>query len=919
MLGFVKRLLAGRLLATRRRRMSVLLSAVLVPALAAYFIATAFGFTGFLPIQSTGQFELDGNAVTDAATPPPYDWDKVYAQCGGTSTSTSVTCPSTNPGPIDGASARAFIFDPVNSASDDIFTGGASKDGLPIDGWLWKNAKVGQPKDDLEHAYAVQYQSVKECSLSNATDCANHQLLFFGTDRFSNGGASDVGFWFLKSKVAETQTKSGGGMTFAGHHSDGDVLVLSTFTNGGTLPTVAVFKWECPGLTGAACDSAASQPTQLAPDPAITNPPPANCLATGTTPAASLPYCATVNTADGTKAPWPYTEASADHNTSGGFGNATFFEGGVDLTHLGLDNQCFSSFVTESRASQSLSATLSDIVIGGFAPCTASMTTKPTSTGNLTSLVPGTSVTDTATVTGHGLASPPFPTSSTTSGDSGAPGTPVTFTLCGPDSATNCTTLTPTESLSPTANAGVSTATSPSVAPTTPGKYCFHASWGGDANYIGTITETNSADECFTVAPLPTATVTKPGNGSGAFTSTNTPVLGASAFDTAVVTAYTDGTFTTQTGAGGFPSGTVTFYSCTPAQLAAASATTCSSSIGTRVGSAGVATTEVGSPPANPAHSQSTATSSPGVTLDKAGTWCFAAYYVPGPPNGAHFVSTGSSDATATECFTVPPQPTATVTTPVDGSGTNLNKNTQTLTNTGGITVYDSAVVTGAAGAGNPSGTVDFSICGPVATGTCDASTSAGTLFSTQTSASAGTFGLDSAGNPTWTVRSLSTTITNVGTYCFYAKYTPDTANYTGSRDGSSTECFTIKDQATSSSFQSWIPSDLATIGANGGTALHGTLKFTLYPDLNCNSGGADLSVFHEEFTLAGASAGTSVPTNGPNPANVTGPTGVTGSVPTVTFLTPTNYSWLVQFASSDGLVASPADRCEHTALTIVN
>src|SRR5438552_1965688 len=65
-----------------------------------------------------GTFELDGNATTgvlgsSGSTTTSHDWDQVYA-----------------PGTYgaNGALATAFVTDAVNSSTDDIFTGGGSKD-----------------------------------------------------------------------------------------------------------------------------------------------------------------------------------------------------------------------------------------------------------------------------------------------------------------------------------------------------------------------------------------------------------------------------------------------------------------------------------------------------------------------------------------------------------------------------------------------------------------------------------------------------------------------------------------------------------------------------------------------------------------------------------------------------------------------
>src|SRR5262249_15910661 len=68
-------------------------------------------------------FELDGNLTHTA---PTHDWDQIFAD-GGSPTTVPSTKSFTN-GPTSLALAGAFINDAVNTTSDDIFTGGGSKD-----------------------------------------------------------------------------------------------------------------------------------------------------------------------------------------------------------------------------------------------------------------------------------------------------------------------------------------------------------------------------------------------------------------------------------------------------------------------------------------------------------------------------------------------------------------------------------------------------------------------------------------------------------------------------------------------------------------------------------------------------------------------------------------------------------------------
>src|SRR5215470_7316533 len=172
---------------------------------------------------------------------------------------------------------------------------------------------------------------------------------------------------------------------------------------------------------------------------------------------------------------------------------------------------------------------------------TATMTTQVSSGSPF---FPGQAITDTATVTGSAAFTP-----------SGT----VTFFLCGPipggsGSCTSGGTNVGTGGL--TGSGSTATATSPNVNPSAgplaPGFYCFRAEWPGDANYPGALSGgADGTNECFTVRTIPTTTTTTPQPGG-------TVNFGTQVSDHAIVQA-------TQTG-DGFPSGTVTFFICTPTQ-----------------------------------------------------------------------------------------------------------------------------------------------------------------------------------------------------------------------------------------------------------------------------------------------------------------------------------------------------------------
>ena len=138
-----------------------------------------------------------------------------------------------------------------------------------------------------------------------------------------------------------------------------------------------------------------------------------------------------------------------------------------------------------------------------------------------------------------------------------------------------------------------------------------------------------------------------------------------------------------------------------------------------------------------------------------------------------------------------------------------------------------------------------------------------------------------------------------VGTWCFRAEYVSDTANYTNSGDASHTECFVVNDSTSATSAQDWLPNDTATITSAGGTALSGSLSFTLYSSADCT--GTVLRTA-ESFTL----------TNATSPA-------IRSTTNTLTKVdASTTVSWKVQFTSTNPLVGS-STHCEKTALVITN
>jgi hypothetical protein len=256
-------------------------------------------------------FELDKNAVDDAS--PLDDWQTLN-NGGGHAIATTLDA-NDNPVEIPDLGGQT------------TFTTGGSKDDLDISSWRHSTGS-SPPKDEITNAYAAAYLS--------GTDT----YLVFGADRFAQNGDAVIGFWFFQNAISLITTGPDAGK-FNGVHKNGDILVLSDFTQGGGEVTIRVFKWNSPG---GSIDGTL------------------DLLGTGFGCSASPLFCAEVNDA-ATPSPWAYTPSKGPANI---FPKGGFFEGGVNLSQLGISNVCFASFLAETRSSQSVDATLKDFVTGTF-------------------------------------------------------------------------------------------------------------------------------------------------------------------------------------------------------------------------------------------------------------------------------------------------------------------------------------------------------------------------------------------------------------------------------------------------------------------------------------------------------------------------------------------------------------------------
>jgi hypothetical protein len=476
---------------SRRARIAAFSAAALAVALS----FSAVGTSASAAVNT--YFELDGNVLDNGdALPSSPDW--------GASTTGNLTnsifrmtddaqAPPVERSPLptnffDAGFSRDFI--PGSTGDNSSFTGGGSKDISDVSQWACKSETNTTDKGDIQNAYAAV-----------ATDPATgNLLLYFGMEKNAPNGNNNMGVWFLQDgSVACDGTGVGGnGKAFTGIHTDGDILLVAAFTNGGATPTISAFKWiggtngSLSGVqnTGGAC---------------------------GTSGSANL--CAITNDTTDVTTPWQTTnKGSVTPQNKTGQGTTLnadqFYEGAVDLTanHLDVDSNgdpvCVNRFVFNTRSSQETTASLYDFAAGDvqtcFSPTLTTLLKKDVAPagagaedvslpadGNHTVTLPA-SVYDTSTLTG-GVADPT--------------GT-ITYSLWRNNTCT-------TASTDPTFTGGVNTATvtvgspSPTLVFNNVGNYWWKAHYTPSASSRNNPADSACASEPLIVGPATPSIATK--------------------------------------------------------------------------------------------------------------------------------------------------------------------------------------------------------------------------------------------------------------------------------------------------------------------------------------------------------------------------------------------------------------------------
>jgi hypothetical protein len=485
----MRRPLVGLRGAGRRRR-------ILVAGVASTAAVGAFFISNALAVHELA-FQLDGDVdhtttTSVGGTTQNLDWDSFFNSSGNR----ILPLPA-------GFTASSFDTDFVTNTngtfntSDNSTWATGSKDTLAITPTNWQCRRDNNllDKNDIMNAYAAAYEPA-----------GGDEVLYFALERNGNEGAANVGFWFLQDNNVNCESP-GGNTPFSGSHTTGDLLVVSEFTNGGTVSTINVYEW-----VGGANGSLNTTPVASG----------ADCESPDTDPGDEA--CATVNTASITT---PWLTASKDSGAGHTLQAREFFEGGVNLTDSGLGGRCFNTFMASTRASQELGSNLHDFSRGSLGGCTSSVETTPQK-GNGDPIPAGglniptdpsdaaISVRDKATVNVTGASS--FAAS-------------LTFHLCGPfpaASTTLCGTggvLVSSQNITTNGDYFSSAATV-----TQAGRYCWRADF--DATTTGVPDASDSrASECFVVNPVKPALTTQAGAGPVDFGQpvTDTATLGGTA------------------------------------------------------------------------------------------------------------------------------------------------------------------------------------------------------------------------------------------------------------------------------------------------------------------------------------------------------------------------------------------------------
>ena len=506
---------------SRRRRRFLFVPMLVVTAVALMFVAGAQAVHG-------EQFQLDGDVLASTTTTiggvtQNVDWDSLINANG--------TVKSSLPSGFDAATFdKDFNNTGTTFLTNDTTTfATGSKDELAIADWQCNFDNNVNSKIDVMNAYAATY-----------TDpVSGDEFIYFGIERNANTGTADVGFWFLKNPVGCEST--GGAVDFQGAHTDGDLLIVSEFTGGGTVSTIKVFRWDGDDATGELNTTPVAEGVDCR-DPLL----PATDGACGAANRVAI------------TTPWLTAAKTLTPKVGLNLPIAQFFEGGVNLTAADIEG-CFTTYIADTRSSAETSATLFDYSSNTLGGCTTDVNTTPVDNGG-------------TPIPAGGLTIPGDPADAAilvkdraeiiVDGIDTFTAT-LTFHLCGPFPAGSSDLCGTGGVLVDTQNVTADgTFTSAAATVTAAGRYCWRADFSGDDALDVPSGSDSRASECFTVTPLQSALATQAGAGPVAFglpvTDTATLTNTAHKKGTGGPAGSTDGSINPAT-LGGDATGTITF------------------------------------------------------------------------------------------------------------------------------------------------------------------------------------------------------------------------------------------------------------------------------------------------------------------------------------------------------------------------
>ncbi|MFX0197018.1 MAG: hypothetical protein ACFFCW_12900, partial [Candidatus Hodarchaeota archaeon] len=314
---------------------------------------------------------LVGDGNTEDEAPPGEDWAIIY---GAFLDPLSVESDAFTISWVE----DTFANNPINAAAEPFvlartpettfFTGGGSKDtnGIQTGPWKYKVVSDQVPdKNDIVNAFAAAYEYTYPVGHPRYVEGGDNDtvIFYFGLDTYSVQGDAHAGFWFFRGPVGLNPLAPGETTgTFSGEHTDGDIFVAVAYTQGGKVGDIDVYEWHGDDATGSLVKILEGQ------DCAITPPNDDVCgVINKLLPGQTFGEDPVFDYANKLVATRPDITLNPE---SYQYESAAFVEFGLDIEAvLGGPIGCYTTFLAETRSSQSETAQLKDFAFGAFPVC----------------------------------------------------------------------------------------------------------------------------------------------------------------------------------------------------------------------------------------------------------------------------------------------------------------------------------------------------------------------------------------------------------------------------------------------------------------------------------------------------------------------------------------------------------------------